>query len=193
MSVCSRSSINSTGPASGLGWTNARTLRRGTSVVLPARLTVTVSSSTVNVVRGQPRTAPTPASTMSRNVGIPASNGLPLTIAPTTMNRRTAPPITAVTRPVIRGTDDDRIVIRRPGSYLTTPPAAISRKSGRQDLNLRPPEPHLGALPGCATPRRGAYCMPPPYPPPQAGEGKRSACPPLLAGEGNQRIIPRRV
>ena len=29
--------------------------------------------------------------------------------------------------------------------------------SGRQDLNLRPPEPHSGALPGCATPRRGAY------------------------------------
>ena len=26
--------------------------------------------------------------------------------------------------------------------------------SGREDLNLRPPEPHSGALPGCATPRR---------------------------------------
>ncbi len=25
--------------------------------------------------------------------------------------------------------------------------------SGREDLNLRPPEPHSGALPGCATPR----------------------------------------
>ena len=47
--------------------------------------------------------------------------------------------------------------------------------SGRQDLNLRPPEPHSGALPGCATPRRAAYSMPPPYPPPQAGEGKSSS------------------
>ena len=28
------------------------------------------------------------------------------------------------------------------------------RWSGREDLNLRPPEPHSGALPGCATPRR---------------------------------------
>src|SRR3972149_7839902 len=27
--------------------------------------------------------------------------------------------------------------------------------SGRADLNRRPPEPHSGALPGCATPRRG--------------------------------------
>gem|GEM_PF-2090973 len=25
--------------------------------------------------------------------------------------------------------------------------------SGRQDLNLRPPHPQCGALPGCATPR----------------------------------------
>src|ERR1700730_16838265 len=41
--------------------------------------------------------------------------------------------------------------------------------SGRQDLNLRPPEPHSGALPGCATPRRGAIVRrPPPPPPPDA-------------------------
>src|SRR6266550_2079613 len=26
-------------------------------------------------------------------------------------------------------------------------------QSGREDLNLRPPQPHCGALPGCATPR----------------------------------------
>src|SRR5687767_15609904 len=26
--------------------------------------------------------------------------------------------------------------------------------SGREDLNLRPPAPHAGTLPGCATPRR---------------------------------------
>lgn len=30
------------------------------------------------------------------------------------------------------------------------------RWSGRQDLNLRPPAPHAGALPNCATPRRYA-------------------------------------
>ena len=31
--------------------------------------------------------------------------------------------------------------------------------SGREDLNLRPPAPHAGALPGCATPRiRHAGC-----------------------------------
>ncbi len=28
-----------------------------------------------------------------------------------------------------------------------------SARSGREDLNLRPPQPHCGALPGCATPR----------------------------------------
>ena len=30
-------------------------------------------------------------------------------------------------------------------------------KSGWPDLNRRPPEPHSGALPGCATPRGLAY------------------------------------
>jgi hypothetical protein len=47
----------------------------------------------------------------------------------------------------------------------TQPPAAVKQKrppvgwpflfnwSGRQDLNLRPPHPQCGALPGCATPR----------------------------------------
>src|SRR5262245_50630790 len=30
------------------------------------------------------------------------------------------------------------------------------RWSGRPDLNRRPPVPQTGALPGCATPRRGA-------------------------------------
>jgi hypothetical protein len=29
-----------------------------------------------------------------------------------------------------------------------------SNWSGRQDLNLRPPAPHAGALPSCATPRQ---------------------------------------
>ena len=30
----------------------------------------------------------------------------------------------------------------------------FSTWSGREDLNLRPPQPHCGALPGCATPRQ---------------------------------------
>jgi hypothetical protein len=34
-------------------------------------------------------------------------------------------------------------------SYMKT----VSYKSGRRDLNPRPPEPHSGALPGCATSR----------------------------------------
>jgi hypothetical protein len=34
-------------------------------------------------------------------------------------------------------------------------PARGSSWSGREDLNLRPPAPKAGALPGCATPRRG--------------------------------------
>jgi hypothetical protein len=31
----------------------------------------------------------------------------------------------------------------------------IKEESGREDLNLRPPAPKAGALPGCATPRVG--------------------------------------
>lgn len=30
--------------------------------------------------------------------------------------------------------------------------------SGREDLNLRPPGPEPGALPGCATPRLTTFC-----------------------------------
>jgi hypothetical protein len=36
--------------------------------------------------------------------------------------------------------------------YLEGLPSSF-RESGREDLNLRPPQPHCGALPGCATPR----------------------------------------
>ena len=32
-------------------------------------------------------------------------------------------------------------------------------ESGRRDLNPRPPEPHSGALPGCATSRQTSNCM----------------------------------
>src|SRR5688572_22255863 len=31
---------------------------------------------------------------------------------------------------------------------------AVRSRSGREDLNLRPPDPQSGALPGCATPRQ---------------------------------------
>jgi hypothetical protein len=33
--------------------------------------------------------------------------------------------------------------------------SGILNWSGRQDLNLRPPHPQCGALPDCATPRKG--------------------------------------
>ncbi|CDH46834.1 hypothetical protein BN874_610045 [Candidatus Contendobacter odensis Run_B_J11] len=36
----------------------------------------------------------------------------------------------------------------------------IENWSGREDLNLRPPAPHAGALPGCATPRVVAVWLP---------------------------------
>ena len=45
---------------------------------------------------------------------------------------------------------------RKPFDLLTN---GLSRSnwSGREDLNLRPPEPHSGALPNCATPRLCYY------------------------------------
>ena len=45
---------------------------------------------------------------------------------------------------------------RKPFDLLTN---GLSRSnwSGREDLNLRPPEPHSGALPYCATPRHFLY------------------------------------
>lgn len=36
---------------------------------------------------------------------------------------------------------------------LYPPSSILAQKSGREDLNLRPPAPKAGALPGCATPR----------------------------------------
>src|ERR1700693_5080712 len=58
--------------------------------------------------------------------------------------------------------------------------------SGRQDLNLRPPEPHSGALPGCATPRRAAYSTAPTPPSPPRGGGGKKSCSPPQAGEGDE-------
>src|SRR6185295_18183296 len=41
-------------------------------------------------------------------------------------------------------------------SYWREPDRECQR-SGREDLNLRPPAPKAGALPGCATPRRSSH------------------------------------
>ncbi len=41
----------------------------------------------------------------------------------------------------------------RKNSGSKEPRKYLKNKSGREDLNLRPPEPHSGALPDCATPR----------------------------------------
>src|SRR5688500_895481 len=49
-------------------------------------------------------------------------------------------------------------------AWESAAPARGSLWSGREDLNLRPPAPEAGALPGCATPRRaiprGRRCSP---------------------------------
>jgi hypothetical protein len=37
--------------------------------------------------------------------------------------------------------------------FIRRPVYSIDDWSGREDLNLRPPAPQAGALPGCATPR----------------------------------------
>ncbi len=43
--------------------------------------------------------------------------------------------------------------IRTPTYKNTCQGQVLYLWSGREDLNLRPPQPHCGALPGCATPR----------------------------------------
>ena len=39
------------------------------------------------------------------------------------------------------------------------PSGGLENTSGREDLNLRPPAPKAGALPGCATPRKTALIL----------------------------------
>src|SRR6476620_3875330 len=46
-----------------------------------------------------------------------------------------------------------RVALHHSASHLKSKPGW----SGREDLNLRPPVPHTGALPGCATPRSAEY------------------------------------
>ena len=53
------------------------------------------------------------------------------------------------------------------------PLSCVKRWSGRSDSNARPPEPHSGALPGCATPR-------------QAGESTRGRGHPRRPGSSRQ-------
>ena len=49
------------------------------------------------------------------------------------------------------GQDRWQVVIKKPVSQLVKP--AFLFWSGREESNLRPPAPHAGALPGCATSR----------------------------------------
>jgi hypothetical protein len=44
-------------------------------------------------------------------------------------------------------------------SYRRRYPGMRCQWSGREDLNLRPPAPKAGALPGCATPRLGVHSL----------------------------------
>ena len=46
-------------------------------------------------------------------------------------------------------------------SYRRRYPGMRCQWSGREDLNLRPPAPKAGALPGCATPRQGVHSLMP--------------------------------
>src|SRR2546429_7296497 len=58
--------------------------------------------------------------------------------------RSTLFPYTTLFRSAVkRSTRDSHAAVRSRGKW-----------SGREDLNLRPPAPHAGALPGCATPRQ---------------------------------------
>ena len=55
--------------------------------------------------------------------------------------------------------------------------------SGREDLNLRPPAPKAGALPGCATPRLGVHSLMPKNIRPKAkGEYRFRGRPVSMAG-----------
>ena len=52
--------------------------------------------------------------------------------------------------------------IRSPLLYpaeLQAEVSSVGYWSGREDLNLRPPAPKAGALPGCATPRLGVHSL----------------------------------
>ena len=103
-----------------------------------------------------------------------------LSVPVTSQQRKKAAPLTGYERPLFlswSGREDGRRSatfvgrLRRPRCepLLSVPVTSQQRKkaapltgyerplflswSGREDLNLRPPQPHCGALPGCATPR----------------------------------------
>ena len=54
-----------------------------------------------------------------------------------------------------RGTD----IEQRPSGIPRGPHSCSGFWSGRDDSNVRPPEPHSGALPGCATPRQNGQSI----------------------------------
>jgi hypothetical protein len=62
--------------------------------------------------------------------------------------------------------------------------SCVDRWSGRLDSNQRPPEPHSGALPGCATPRRRRVYHR--HPPPTDAAGPR---PPAVAMTRQSRTV----
>src|SRR5206468_10176922 len=80
--------------------------------------------------------------------------------------------------------------------------SALSLWSGREDLNLRPPAPKAGALPGCATPRRparvrvrSAPTISPAEKPPDRLEGSAAMAHSrlVLVGELGERPGKRRI
>jgi hypothetical protein len=70
-------------------------------------------------------------------------------------------------RPVLAGGVGARMQREQEDSALLRASRSQFNKSGRQDLNLRPPGPQPGALPDCATPRDTAFTG-------QAGDGNRT-------------------
>ena len=81
----------------------------------------------------------------------PQPGALPAELHPPLSNTRARPRaggLSALRAPEGIRTHDPRL--RRP---LLFPTELLAQKSGRADLNGRPPAPKAGALPGCATPR----------------------------------------
>ena len=78
--------------------------------------------------------------------------------------------------------------IRSPLLYPAELQAEVSSErciwSGREDLNLRPPAPKAGALPGCATPRLGVHSLFAKINHPKAESEYRFRAPRSVNGEG---------
>ena len=77
--------------------------------------------------------------------------------------------------------------MRNPMPYLRGGPTV--RWSGRLDSNQRPPEPHSGALPNCATPRSSRASMPrAPREPPDRSPRRRLPC--VAWQSRGSRVVP---